>query len=144
MGFPILVRCHLNIESGPRFPTWLFTWAPFQYPIRRLIGRSRKVSKPQDLYFELSDQSEIWQAPWQHCCQCACKVLKQCDNINCQSRGFETSRDLIEYWNETLIYWFTDFHETMQIWTIIFRTHGKNGLKFWTCSADFPNFGEIL
>ena len=34
------------------------TWAPFQYPIR-LIVRSREVSKPQDLYLELSDRSEI-------------------------------------------------------------------------------------
>ena len=35
MGFPILVRWHLYIESGPR--------VPFQYPIRHLIVRSREV-----------------------------------------------------------------------------------------------------
>ena len=33
-------------------------WVPFQYPIRRLIRRSRKVSKPRDLYLELFDRSE--------------------------------------------------------------------------------------
>ena len=38
------------------------TWAPSQYPKRRLSVRSRKVSKPRDLYLELSDRSEIWQA----------------------------------------------------------------------------------
>ena len=30
--------------------------ALFQYPIRHLIVRSRKISKPQDLYFELADR----------------------------------------------------------------------------------------
>ena len=38
------------------------TWAPSQYPKRRLSVRSRKVSKPRDLYLELPDRSEIWQA----------------------------------------------------------------------------------
>ena len=33
--------------------------APSQYPKRRLSIRSRKVSKPRDLYLELSDRSEI-------------------------------------------------------------------------------------
>ena len=68
--------------------------APFQYSIRRLIGRSREVSKSRDLYSKLSDRSE----------RGACQISKQCDNINYQSRGFETSRDLIirsfiGYWN---------------------------------------------
>ena len=76
----------------------------FQYSIRRLIVRSRKVSKPRDLYLELSDRSEIWQAPRQHCCRCACQISWQCDNLNYQSRGFETSWDftvrrLMGYWN---------------------------------------------
>ena len=34
------------------------SWAPSQYPKRRLSVRSRKVSKPRDLYLELSDRSE--------------------------------------------------------------------------------------
>ena len=80
------------------------TRAPFQYPIRRLIVRSREVSKSQDLYLELSDRFDIGQAPRQHCCRPACQMSKRCDNLNCQSRGFETSRDLmikrlIGYWN---------------------------------------------
>ena len=66
---------------------------PFQYPKRRLIERSRKVSKPRDLYLELSDRSEIRQALRQHCCRCACQISKQY-NLKYQSRGFETSRDL--------------------------------------------------
>ena len=42
----------------------------FQYPKRRLIVRSHKVSKPRDLYLTSSDRFEIWQAPRQHWCQC--------------------------------------------------------------------------
>ena len=81
--------------------------APFQYPIRRLIVRSRKVSNEQDLYLGLSDRSKIWQAPRQHCCRGACQISKRCDDLHCQSRGFETSRDLtirrlIGYWNGAL------------------------------------------
>ena len=80
------------------------TRAPFQYPLRRLIPRSRKVSNPRDLYLELSDRSQIWQAPRQHCCRCACQISKRCNNLNHQSRGFETPRDLTirrlgGYWN---------------------------------------------
>ena len=83
-------------------------WAPSQYKIRRLIVRSREVSKPRDLYLELSDRSEIWQALWQHCCRCACQISKRYDNLKYQSRGFQTSRDLtirrlFGYWNGALI-----------------------------------------
>ena len=35
-----------------------------------------KVSEPWDLYLELCDRSEIWQAPWQRCCRCACQILR--------------------------------------------------------------------
>ena len=31
--------------------SFLDIWAPFQYPIRRLIARSREASKPRDWYF---------------------------------------------------------------------------------------------
>ena len=37
--------------------------APSQYPKRRLSVRSRQVSKPRDMYLELSDRSEIWWIP---------------------------------------------------------------------------------
>ena len=71
----------------------------FQYPIRRLIVRSREVSI--NLYLKLSDRSKIWQATLQ---QLACQMSKRCDDLNYQSRGFETWRDLtirrhIGYWN---------------------------------------------
>ena len=79
-------------------------WAPSQYPKSRLSVRSRKVSKPRDLYLELSDRSEIWQALRQQCCRCACQISKRYDNLKYQSRGFETLRDLTKrrlfgYWD---------------------------------------------
>ena len=82
--------------------------APSQYPIIRLIVRSRKVSKPRDLYLELSDRSEIWQARRQHCCRCACQISKRYGNLKYQSRGFETSWDLtirrlFGYWDGSLM-----------------------------------------
>ena len=81
---------------------------PFQYPIRRLIVRSYEVSQPPDLYLELSYRSAIWQAQRQYCCRRACQISKRCNNSNCQSRGFETSRDLtmkrlIWYWSWTQV-----------------------------------------
>ena len=81
--------------------------APSQYPKRRLFARSRKVSKPRDLYLELSDRSEIWQALRQHGCQCACQISKRYDSLKYQFRGFETLRDLTKrrlfgYWNGAL------------------------------------------
>ena len=81
---------------------------PFQYPKRRLIIRSCEVSKQRDLYLELSDRSEIWQAHRQHCCRCACQISKWYDNLKYQSRGFETSRDLtirrlFGYWDGALV-----------------------------------------
>ena len=68
--------------------------ALFQYPIRRLIVISRKISKPRDFYLELFDRIEIWQAPRQHCCRRVCQISKRCYDLNYQSCGFETSRDL--------------------------------------------------
>ena len=83
------------------------TRTPSQYPKRRLSVRSRKVSKPRDLYLELSDRSAIWQALRQQCCRCACQILKRYDNLKYQSRGFETLRDLTKrrlfgYWDGAL------------------------------------------
>ena len=83
-------------------------WAPSQYPKRRLSVRSRKVSKPRDLYLELSDRSDIWQSLRQQCCRCACQISKRYDNLKSQSRGFETLRDLTKrrlfgYWDGALV-----------------------------------------
>ena len=77
--------------------------APSQYPIRRLSVRSRKVSKPRDLYLELSDRSEIWQALRQHDCRCACQISKRCNNLKYQSLDFEISRDLTK--RRIFVYW---------------------------------------
>ena len=82
--------------------------APSQYPKSRLSVRSRKVSKPRDLYLELSDRSEICQALRQQCCRCACQISKRYDNLKYRSRGFETLRDLTErrlfgYWDGALV-----------------------------------------
>ena len=78
------------------------------YQIRRLIVRSCKISKPKDLYLELNDRSEIWQAPRQQACKCACLISKRCDDFDYQSCGFETSRDvtrhLVGYWNGALVF----------------------------------------
>ena len=87
------------------------SWASFQYPIRGVIVRSVKVSKLRDLYLELSDRTEIWQAPRQHCCRRACQISRQYEHFNTRSRAFETLRDLtirrlIGYWNLSLLaYW---------------------------------------
>ena len=91
-----------NSRLSPEM-AFLTYWAPSQYPKRRLSVRSRKVSKPRDLYLELSDRSEIWQALRQRCCRCACQISKRYHNLKYQSRGFETSRDLTK--RRLLGYW---------------------------------------
>ena len=64
--------------------------APSHYPKRRLSVRSNKVSKPRDLYLELFDRSEMWQALRQQCCRCACQISKRYSNLKYRSRGFQT------------------------------------------------------
>ena len=91
-------------NTAPIMCIWKIFWAPSQYPKRRLSVRSRKVSKPRDLYSELSDRSEIWQALRQQCCRCACQISKRYDNLKYQSRGSEALRDLTKrrlfgYWD---------------------------------------------
>ena len=82
-------------------------WAPSQYPKRRLIVRSREVSRPRDWYFKLSNRFEIWQAHRQQCCRSACQISERSNNSKYKSRGFETSRDhtirrLFGYWDGVL------------------------------------------
>ena len=117
---------------GTKCATMVGTWAPFQYPIRRLTVISREVSKSRDLYLELSDRSDIWQAPRQQGSRSACQISKRCDNLNYQSRGFETSRDLtirrlIGYWNGALIttwqmYWSRSsamWNRVRRLWVVL-------------------------
>ena len=49
----------------------------FHFPIRRLIVKSHKVSKPRHLYVELHDHFEIWQANRLPLCQSNFKVMRQ-------------------------------------------------------------------
>ena len=83
-------------KSALPLPSYQPARALFQYLIRRLTIRSLKVSKPRDLYLELYDCSEIWQAHRQ-----------QCHNWKYQSRDSETSYDttrrLIGYWSRALV-----------------------------------------
>ena len=80
--------CGTGIFRKTRWPAWLVMLWWYQGSL------SREVSKPRDLFLELSDRSEIWQALRQHCCRCACQISKRYDDLKYQSRGFETSRDL--------------------------------------------------
>ena len=60
-----------------------------QYPIRRLIVRYHKVSKHWDLYSALCCRSDICRP----LSSIVCQISKRCDNLNYQSRGFETSHN---------------------------------------------------
>ena len=130
MGFLIAIRRHLYIESGPR--------APFQYPIRRLIVRSHKVSKPRYLYLELSDRSAIWQAPRQHCCRGACQISKRYEHFKTRSRALETLRDLtlrrlslIGYWNGAQVIIWMEIRVQLRICGNIYPNSNH--------SSEFPN-----
>ena len=70
-----------------------------------LIVTSHKVLKSQDFYLEFS---RIFQAPQQHCFQCACQISKRFKHFNTRSRAFETLQDLtirylVRYWNRALV-----------------------------------------
>ena len=69
-------------------------WTMFEYPIRRLVKYRRREICIQFFFRSIRYR-------------CACQISKRCDSLYCQSRGFETSRDLtmrrlIGYWNEAL------------------------------------------
>ena len=95
-------------------PHYIGTRAPFQYQITRPILGSREVSKPRYLYLESFDLSEIWQA----LCLSNIKAIRY---LNCQFRGFETSRDLtvrrlIGYWNKAQTVWLLPQHIKHRYW----------------------------
>ena len=84
-----------------------FFWAHFQYLIRRLLVRSREVSKSRDWQFKSWHRFEIWQVPRQPCCRCAFQMSERSENCKYKTRGFWSSRDLtirrlIGYWNGVL------------------------------------------
>ena len=58
----------------------------------------RKISwslEAARLGLRLFQSLKIWQAPRQQCCRDARLILERYDHPNIQSRGFETSRDLV-------------------------------------------------
>ena len=57
--------------------------------------RSRQVSKSRDSGLDFSNRPKIWQAFRQRCCRDARQISVRYDHHNVQSRGFETSRDLV-------------------------------------------------
>ena len=98
---------HLKISPPKQWP-FSSCRGPFQYPIRRFIIRSRKVSKARDWVLKCWNHFEIWQAPRQQYCRGACQISERSDNSKYKSRGFETLRDLtirrlIGYWNGALL-----------------------------------------
>ena len=141
-----LIRLHLtcstDVISGSGLNTLCVSRAPSQYPIRRLSVRSRKVSKPRDLYLELSDRSEIWQALRQHGCRCACQISKRCNSLKYQSRDFETSRDLTK--RRLFVYW--DGAQTA-IWSMLLFMGFVGHLAAGTLSSELrsrmPGFMEF-
>ena len=102
-------RCHwwhTNIERSMLY----FFWETLQYLIRRLLVRSREVSKSRDWPFKSWHRCEIWQTPRQPCCQGAFQISERSDNSKFKSRGFKDSRDLtirlfIGYWNGAVFIW---------------------------------------
>ena len=52
-------------------------WGTFQYRIRHLTVRSRKVSKARDKCLEVSDHSENCLASRQRCCRDACQISER-------------------------------------------------------------------
>ena len=77
---------------------------PVSISDRTSYRRSCKFSKPRDLYLELSDRSDIWQAPRQHRCRGAFQISKRYQHFKTRSSTFDTLRyltirRLIGYWN---------------------------------------------
>ena len=52
-------------------------WAPFKYPMRRLIARCRKVSKARNRVLKCPHRFAIWLAHRQQCCRCACQISER-------------------------------------------------------------------
>ena len=109
--FTVQVQAALGMEQS--VTGWHLDRGPFQYAIRRLIVRSRKVPKPWDWLFKLSHRFEILTG--------VCQISKRSHNSKHKSRGFETSRDLtirrlIAYWNGPRSPdWYGDGNETQEL-----------------------------
>ena len=106
----------------------------FQYPIRRLVIKSREISKPRDLYLELSDRSEISQALRQHCRRCACQISKRYKHFDKRSRAFESLRDLtISSDTEVLVYCEQLIYAVL---IVLFQMQGWFIISKWPCMTS--------
>ena len=54
----------------------------------RIIVRSREVLELRDSGLDISNRSEIWQAPRQQRCRDACQISERYDHYNIRSRDF--------------------------------------------------------
>ena len=88
------VEIFLRRRQRPMYPVYLVPDDLGSVSIRRLIVRSREVSKPRDWQFKLSHRFEIWQAHRQHGCRCACQISERSYHSKYKSRGWEALRDL--------------------------------------------------
>ena len=79
-------------------------WVLFQNTIRCLIIRSHEVSKPWDWYLELSDHSEIWQAPQQHCCRGACQFKLPISRLQGFTKSYDKKSNPILKWGPGLLW----------------------------------------
>ena len=97
-------RCSGNPSWSAKtvYPTYtgcLRPLGPVSISEKRLIVRSREVSKPRDWYFKSSYRFEIWQAHRQQCCRSACQISERSDN---SKYGFETSREREPWYHQSI------------------------------------------
>ena len=119
---------------------------PFQYPIRRLIVRSREVSKPRYWYFKSTHRLEIWQEHRQHCCRGGCKISERLYNSKYKSRSFETLRDLkirvlsdlkrVPESHARVDNWLTQVSISLSLYCYIFRICFKMSISFTIRHVD--------
>ena len=103
---------------------WHSHWHSSSLALYSLRARTsyRKISwtfEAMRFGFILPNRSEMWQAPRQQCCRDACQISQRYDHYNIQSRGFETSRDLVvrrvtAQWKEAKIHFVQMFCECLQ------------------------------
>ena len=91
MGF-----LHFLWDKGTRLSVRVkWPCVSIHYVVRRLAANSREVLKPRD-YFNDRIGLKFWQASRQHCCRGACQISERSERYKPESRGLETSRDLVD------------------------------------------------
>ena len=122
--------------------------ALFPYPIRRLIVRSHKVSKPWDVCLELSDCFEIWQAHRQYSCRGGCQISKQYEYFNPRSRAFETLRDfpirlLVGYWNRARVTGCAPYINRFASWLLVAVVCALYICSCWNLNASANGYTQF-